>query len=95
MLNPSPLDCTAAPSLVKAMAAQRSAPTEKEKYTYSASSFKIKTNEGRFMNRQYGVPLNFPIHYFTEELFELVQLSEVPVDKELFKVVSILTSILS
>ncbi len=25
---------------------------------------------------------------FTEELFELVQLSEVPVDKELFKVVS-------
>ena len=78
------------------MAAQTSAPTEKEKYTYSASSFKIKTNEGRFMNRQYGVPGTFEFpNTFTEELFELVQLSEVPVDKELFKVVSILTSILS
>ncbi|XP_064385590.1 mitotic-spindle organizing protein 2-like [Halichondria panicea] len=49
------------------MASHRSTPTEEgKKYSYSASSFKIKTNE--------------------EELFELVQLSEVPVDKELFKV---------
>lgn len=59
-----------------------------ETFTYSAGSYdRLKSNEGYFKTMAKTVSLIFFCYCCLEELFELVRLSEVPIDKELFKVV--------
>ena len=56
----------------------------KESYKFSAKSFQKSSYESKRL-----LPLYNKNIYGTEELFELVELSEVPLDHDLFKVVSI------
>lgn len=56
----------------------------KESYKFSATSFKKSSYESKRERERWS--FNFGV--ILEELFELVQLSDVPLDNELFKVVS-------
>ena len=70
--------------------AQPSTVPNTEIYRYSASSYTTKTNEGIASTCVCVCACTLCIicTFLIEELFELVQLSGVPMDKELFKVVS-------